>query len=80
MTKLERNKCEKLLQEAIKQKEFSEECWNAYNKFVREENAVDAEIKLRQFENSNGYAQGIYRALAVLGIDGEGMRQLSELL
>lgn len=80
MTKLEYNKCVKLMKEAIEKATFSEECWKAYEKYKEEENHIDAEIKLRLFENSHGYAEGINQTLAILGFKHEKMEELERLL
>lgn len=71
MTKLERSRCEKLIDEANKNIYEAKEQWSKYEKCKEEGNAVKAEIALRDFEAYKGYAEGIYQALTVVGYNSE---------
>lgn len=80
MTKLEKNKAEKLIDKALRNYKNSQDDWELYEKFKNENNSVEAEIHLRKFQNSISYAEGIYQALAVLGFDHPKMKEFSKLL
>lgn len=76
MTKQEKDKCEKLLDEASLILDRSDVEWKYYENKKRDGYYVDAEISLRNFENHRGYAEGIYQALAVLGYKSEKMMKI----
>lgn len=78
MTKQEKDKCEKLLDEASLILDRADVEWKLYENKKRDEYYVDAEIRLRSFENHHGYAEGIYQALAVLGYKSEKMAEISK--
>lgn len=78
MTKQEKDKCEKLLDEASLILDRSDVEWKYYENKKRDGYYVDAEIRLRSFENHHGYAEGIYQALAVLGYKSEKMAEISK--
>lgn len=77
MTKVEYRKCEKLMDEAIRQGEKAREEFSKAN----EKNGKGTFELLRlQAQNHLGYAEGINQALAVLGFKHDRMKVLSELL
>lgn len=78
MTKQEKDKCEKLLNEAALNLDRSDTEWERYENEKRDGNYIDAEISLREFENHYGYAEGIYQALAVLGYKSEKMKEIGK--
>lgn len=78
MTKQEKDKCEKLLNEAAMNLDRSDVEWKYYENKKRDGYYVDAEIRLRSFENHHGYAEGIYQALAVLGYKSEKMAEIGK--
>lgn len=77
MTKLEYGKCEKLMEEAIRQEKKAIEEFSKAN----EMNGKDTFELLRlQVKNHLGYAEGIYQALSIIGFKHDRMKELSELL
>ena len=78
MTKQEKDKCEKLLDEIVLSLDRSDSAWKSYEGKKRDGCYVDAEIRLRSFENHHGYAEGIYQALAVLGYKNEKMIEIGK--
>ena len=80
MTKIENNRCEKLLDEAIRHASNSKEDYAAYERLLKEGKQVDAECKLRLADQENGYAEGIRQSLASIGFTHERMKELDELL
>lgn len=76
MTKQEKDKCEKLLNEAAMNLDRADANWKDYEDAKRDGCYDDEEISLRQFENNRGYAEGIYQALAVLGYKSEKMMKI----
>lgn len=78
MTKQEKDKCEKLLDEAALNLDRADAEWEDYEDAKRGGYDDDEEISLRQFENHRGYAEGIYQALAVLGYKSEKMAEISK--
>lgn len=80
MTKTERGKCEKLMNQAIRNMESSDEYWNEYEKAKKENRVADAEVAIRQFDYKRGYADGIYDVLATINFKHERMKELCELI
>lgn len=80
MTKIEYGKCEKLMEEAIRKANNSNEDYRAYERLHKEGKEVDAECKLRLADQEIGYAEGINQVLATLGFKYNRMKELSELL
>lgn len=80
MTKLEYGKCEKLMEEAIRKANNSNEDYKAFERLRKEGKEVDAECKLRLADQEIGYAEGINQALAILNFKHDRMKELSELL
>lgn len=78
MTKQERDKCEKLLNEVAMNLDRADANWEDFEDAKRGGYSDDAEISLRQFENHRGYAEGIYQALAVLGYKSEKMMEIGK--
>ena len=80
MTKAENKRCEKLLDEAIRNASNSKEDYASYERLLKEGNKVDAECKLRIADQEYGYADGIRQALVCIGLRHERMIELDELL
>lgn len=80
MTKLEVMKCEKLMDEAIRNAENANEDWEKYLVAEKNKVALDMEINMRNCDYHRGYAEGINQALAVIGFKHERMAELLELL
>lgn len=78
MTKQEKDKCEKLLNEAAMNLDRADAEWKRYEGNRRDGCYINAEISLREFENHHGYAEGIYQALAVLGYKSEKMAEIGK--
>lgn len=77
MTKLEAMKCERLMDEAIRNAE------NANEEFVKAgscEDLIEKSILLAQAHNHIGYAQGINQVLVVIGFNHDQMKKLGELI
>ena len=80
MTKVEKRRCEKLIEEAERNLENSNIEYSKYERLRREEKKVDAECALRNADQLRGYAEGIHQALAVIGYSSKSMKKLSELI
>ena len=80
MTKLEYKKCEKLMDEAIRNAKIANENWEKYLVAEKNKNALDMEINLRNCDYHRGYAEGIQQALAVIGFKHEQMAELGKLI
>lgn len=80
MTKVEKSKCEKLMEEAIRKANNSNEDYKAYERLSKEGKEIDAECKLRLAEQEIGYAEGINQVLATLGFKHDRMKELTDLL
>ena len=78
MTKQEKDKCEKLLNEVLLSLNKTDADWEDYENAKRGGYHDDEEISLRKFENHRGYAEGIYQALAVLGYKSKNMTEISK--
>jgi len=78
MTKQEKDKCERLLNEAAMNLDRADDNWKDYEDAKRGGYSDDEKISLRQFENHRGYAEGIYQALAVLGYKSEMMVEMGK--
>lgn len=77
MTKLETMKCEKLLDEAIRNAEIAnEEFYKAGNSY----DTTERHILETKAWNHRGYAKGINQALAVIGFKHERMSELGKLI
>ena len=80
MTKLENKKCEKLMNEAIRNAEAANEFWKKYERYKNENNMIEAEIGMRESDFHRGYAEGINQALAVIVFKHELMVELGKLI
>ena len=80
MTKVENMRCEKLLDEAIKNATYSKKDYVTYKRLLKDGKKVDAECKLRLADQERGYAEGIRQALVCIGFTHERMKDLDELL
>lgn len=80
MTKIEYEKCEKLMEDAIWKANNSNEDYRAYESLKKEGKSVDAECKLRVADQEIGYAEGINQVLVTLGFKHDRMKELSDLL
>lgn len=80
MIKLEAMKCEKLLNEAIKNAENANKDWEKYLVAEKNKVALDMEINMRNCDYHRGYAEGINQALAVIGFKHERMAELGKLI
>ena len=77
MTKAEKVKCEKLMEEAINHAEAANEDFSNYSV---EKDETNGRILLERGQNLLGYAEGIHQALVVLGFKHTRMKELSDLL
>ena len=80
MTKLESIKCEKLMEEAIRNAETANEDWGKYLNAEKNKSALDMEINMRNCDYHRGYAEGIRQALVVIRFNHERMKELQELI
>lgn len=78
MTKIERKRCEKLIEEAKRNLENSNIEYSKYERLKKEGKKVDAACALRNADQLCGYAEGIYQALTVIGYSSESMKELTE--
>lgn len=77
MTKLEYTKCEKLMDEAIRNAENANEEFYKAGKCY---DIIEKSVLLAQAHNHRGYAEGINQALAVIGFKHELMEELGKLI
>lgn len=77
MTKAEKVKCEKLMEEAIRNAEAASEDFSNYSV---EKDETNGRILFERGQNLLGYAEGIHQALVVLGFKHTRMKELSDLL
>lgn len=77
MTKLETMKCEKLLNEAIRNAETANEEFSKAGKCY---DTIERHILETKAWNHRGYAEGINQTLAVIGFKHELMVELGELI
>lgn len=80
MTKLENEKCKKLMYEAIRDARQSQEDYAESEKYKKNENNIEWEIKQRQGDQNFGYAQGINQVLVTIGFKHDDMKILSQLI
>ena len=80
MTKLEYEKCQKLMYEAIRNARQSQEDYAESEKYKKNENNIEWEIKQRQGDQRLGYAQGMNQVLVTIGFKHEDMKLLSQLI
>lgn len=79
MTKVEYEKCEKLMYDAIKKVKQSNKEYETHNQLVNEDTAK-GNIELRKADQHIGYAEGINQVLVTLGFNHDRMKELSNLL
>ena len=80
MTKLKNEKCKKLMYEAIRNARQSQEDYAESEKYKKNKNNIEWEIKQRQGDRHLGYAQGMNQVLVTIGFKHEGMKLLSQLI
>lgn len=83
MTNTEKAKAEKLIDEVIKvirKYQDTNDDWKAYKRYKKENDLVSAETYLRKFQDGISYAEGIYKALVVIGFTHPKMKELSDML
>lgn len=80
MTNTEKAKAEKILDEAIRKHKNTNDDWKAYERYKKENDLVSAETYLRKFQDGISYAEGIYKALVVIGFTHPKMKELSDML
>ncbi|MBQ3422312.1 MAG: hypothetical protein IJH34_11745 [Romboutsia sp.] len=78
MTNVEKNKCEKLINQAIQELIGSNELYEDDKKGNKDSKL--ATIQLRLADNKRGYAEGMYNALATIGYKSEKLNKFSQLL
>lgn len=77
MTKVEKERCEKLMEEAIQKAEQAKE---EFNKARSEKDVYDLQMLMESAQNHLGYAEGINQTLACIGFKHEWMKELGNLL
>ena len=80
MTKVEKERCRRLTEEAERNLENSNIEYSKYTKLQKEGKEVDAGCALRNADQLRGYAEGIYQALVVIGYSSTAMKELTEKL
>lgn len=80
MTKIEKRRCEQLAQEALKSLRNASTEYGEWELLGRGNSPTAAQISLRKADRHQGYAEGIYQALVVIGYNSESMKELSELI
>jgi hypothetical protein len=83
MTKLEKDKAEKLIDEvikAIRNYQDTNDDWKAYERYKKENDLVSAETYFRKFQDGISYAEGIYNALVTIGFTHPKMKEFSDML
>lgn len=80
MSKAEREKCEKLIEEAIHKVEDSKREYSRYKFLLQNGDAINAEVEQRKADQHYGYAEGINQVLTVIGFKHDRMTLLGSLL
>lgn len=80
MTKTEYGKCEKLMEEAIREVKQSEERYKEAKEYLKNANELKWEEAQRRADQQYGYAEGINQVLVILGFRHDRMKELSRLL
>lgn len=80
MTKIENDKCIKLMNEAIANIQNSKIEYQESEKYIKAGNRVQWELCQRKADQHYGYAMGINQVLATLGFNHEDMKILGDLL
>lgn len=77
MTKLEYEKCKKVMEEAIRKAEQAKE---EFDKARLEKDIYDLQMLMESAQNHLGYAEGIQQTLATIGFKHERMKELGKLI
>ena len=80
MTKTEKAKAEKILDEAIRKHKNAIDDWKEYERCKKENDLVSAETYLRKFQDGISYAEGIYNALVTIGFNHPKMKEFSDMM
>ena len=80
MTKIEYDKCVKLMEDAIRKAKQSDEEYKEADRHYANMDSVSQEIEQRKADQHYGEAVGIEQALAILGFKHDRMKELSDLL
>lgn len=78
MTKIEKNKCEKLINQAIQELIGANELYEDDKK--KNKDSKIATMQIRLADNKRGYAEGMYNALATVGYKSEKLDKFTQLL
>lgn len=77
MTKVEKARCEKLMEEAIRNAENANE---EFNKAKSGKDVYELQMLMESAQNHLGYAEGINQTLVCIGFKHERMKELGNLL
>lgn len=80
MTKIEYEKCEKLMEEAIIKVKQAKDEYKESEKHLKNANELEWEVFQRKADQHYGYADGINQVLVTLDFKHDRMKELSELL
>jgi len=80
MTKKENILCESLMNQAINRGKEAEECYNEYEKLLKQNEVAKAEIQQRRADQLYGECIGINQVLSTLKFKHNRMTELSKLL
>lgn len=80
MTKIEYNKCEKLMNDAIVKMKIAQDEYAESADYNEKEDAVKWEVSQRKADQYYGEALGINQVLVTIGFKHNRMKELSELL
>ncbi|WP_394884979.1 hypothetical protein [Clostridium butyricum] len=78
MTKIEKNKCEKLINQAIQELIGANELYEDDKE--KNKDSKIATIQIRLADNKRGYAEGMYNALVAVGYKSEKLDKFTQLL
>ncbi len=78
MTKIEKNKCEKLINQAIQELIGANELYEDDKKENKDSKIATMQIRLA--DNKRGYAEGMYNALVTVGYKSEKLNKFEQLL
>ena len=78
MTKQEKKYCENLAKEVKRSLENADENFAKYERFMEDNNTIEAECAMRMADYQQGYAEGIYQALTCIEYTSETMKELTE--
>ena len=80
MTKIEYEKCVKMMEEAIRKAKQAEDEYKEADKHLVYANELEWETEQRKADQHYGEAIGINQVLVILGFKNDRMNELSELL